>query len=107
MRVLTVADGPQIERYARMYMLWRRVQQVIEKYNTPELLEQAWDSDRSRPVIRNALAEARNLDTHLKQIEGNFGLTPAARARLACLLNGGDGEVKDSRESKFFGSAAS
>lgn len=107
MRVLTVADGAQLERYARMYMLWRRVQDVLDKFVDADALEQAWDNDRRRTVLRNALAESRNLDTHLKQIENNFGLTPAARARLACLMNGGEGEKRDSRESKFFGSAAS
>ncbi|TXH56410.1 MAG: P27 family phage terminase small subunit [Desulfurellales bacterium] len=107
MRVLTVADGAQLERYARMLVLWRKVQQVLDSFATAEDLAAAWDSDRKRPIIRNALAESRNLDTHLKQIEGNYGLTPAARARIACLLNGKEQEVKDSRESKFFGSAAS
>lgn len=108
MGVLTVADGAQLERYARMYVLWRRVQEVIDRYQTAESLALGWAGRDHRTVLRNAMAEARQLDTHLKQIEGNYGLTPSARARIACLMNGGgEGEQKDRRLGKFFGETGS
>lgn len=108
MGVLAVSDGAQLERYACMYVLWRRVRDVIDRYDTPDKLEVAWGDRDSRNALRTAMAEARQLDTHLKQIEANYGLTPSARARIACLMNGGtEAEQKDQRLGKFFGEAAS
>lgn len=100
MQVLTVADGAQLERYARMYVLWRRAQEVIDQFDTWQKMAGALATKN----YRAALSEARQLDTHLKQIESNFGLTPAARARLSCLINGASGEVhRNEQDERFFG----
>lgn len=105
MGVLTLADGQQLERYARMFAQWRRCQGVIDSFDTPEKLDAGWQDEDRRPVLRNALLTAARLDTALKQIEASFGMTPTARARIGCLMNGGPEASGDPRENKFFGRA--
>lgn len=108
MGVLTTVDGGQLERYCLMFVQWRQMQRVIGKLNTTdELLIASLRNDELRSVLRNAWAEAHRLDAALKQVEMQFGLTPAARARLACLVHGDRGSVNgDDREALFFGAVS-
>lgn len=107
MGVLTKIDGGQLERYSIYFVQWRQMQRVIEKFSSTDMvLVGALKSDELRSVIRNAWAESHRLDGALKQIEMQFGLTPAARARLSCLVNGNsDAADKDDRETMFFSGA--
>lgn len=105
MGVLTKIDGFQIERYAIMFSQWRQLQRVIQKHaeNDGKLIFALRD-DVHRAVVRNTWAESHRLESALKQIEMQFGLTPAARARLANLNNGQqEKNDKDDKETLFFG----
>lgn len=82
MNVLTIADGAQLERYCRYYVRWRQCERVIAKFSTDEMLVGGLTNDGMRPVIRNAWSESHRLACELRRIEGQFGLTPAARASL-------------------------
>lgn len=69
MQLLCPSDGWQLERYCRLFVRWRRCESVIDVLG-----------------FKNAIAESkesRRLDMALKQIEKNFCLTPADRARMA------------------------
>jgi P27 family predicted phage terminase small subunit len=107
MGVLTKIDGGQLERYCLMFVQWRQLQRVIQRMSgTDDALILSLKRDDTRPILRNAWAESHRLDAALKQIEMQFGLTPAARARLSCLVNGNsDGVNKDDRETFFFSGA--
>lgn len=107
MGVLTKIDGGQLERYCLYFVEWRLCQVAKEPfYKSPGNLRAAYANDEHRAVLRNLNAESHRLDSALKQIEMQFGLTPASRARLSCLVNGNsDGVDKDDRESFFFSGA--
>jgi len=107
MQVLTVIDGGQLERYCFMFVQWRQLQRVIAKFSsTDDLLVGSLKNDGTRPIVRNAWSEAHRLDAALKQIEAQFGLTPAARARLSCLVSGAKDAVdEDDLEAMFFSGA--
>lgn len=103
MGLLSLADGA-LERYAQMYSVWRRIQGVVDMFDTPGKLVAAWSNEERRAIIRNAMSESRQLDGQLRAFEAAYGMTPAARARLACLLNGDvNKHDRDEREVKFFG----
>ena len=107
MAVLTRVDGGQLERYCIMFVQWRQIQRVLAKFSdTDERLVGTLGNDKMRTIVRLAWAESHKLDAGLKQIEMQFGLTPAARARLSCLVNGAADVVKgDDIESMFFAGA--
>ena len=107
MGVLTVVDGQQLERYARAFVTWRRWQAVVDRYDSPDkIIEILGDEDR-RPIIRNAMIGAVRYDAVLKQIEAAFGMTPSARARIGCLMNGGGPQQStDPIETKYFSGGA-
>ena len=86
MAVLTRVDGGQLERYCLMFVQWRQIQRIIQRFSgTDDMLIGSLRNDETRSIVRNSWAEAHKLDAGLKQIEMQFGLTPAARARLSCL----------------------
>lgn len=105
MGVLTVADGQQLERYARYFHEWHLRQVMLEeRYGTTDAIALAYNDEDK--VLQGALRDSLKLDAALKQIENNFGLTPAARARIGA-LNSGKVQVADPREAKFFGRSGS
>jgi phage terminase small subunit len=63
MRVLTVADGAQLERYCRYLVRWRQCERIISKFAADELLIGGLTNDGMRPVIRNAWSESHRLAT--------------------------------------------
>ena len=87
MRVLTVADGAQLERYCRCLVRWRQCERIIGKFAGDDLLIGGLTNDGMRPVIRNAWSESHRLACELRRIEGQFGLTAAARACLNVIPN--------------------
>lgn len=102
MDVVTTADGWQLERYARYFVRWRQVEEAIEKMGENHLAIAA--GEKTGPAFRHLSRESMRLDTAMKQVEACFGLSPAARARLGCLLHGGGEKViRDEVEERFFG----
>jgi phage terminase small subunit len=78
-------DGPQLERYCRFFIRWRRIENEID-----ERITQAGGSvfamlakNELRAAIRGLQAESRRLDQALKEIEARFGMTPSDRVRLS------------------------
>jgi P27 family predicted phage terminase small subunit len=115
MGVLTVADWPQLERYARMYVQWRQCQEHIDRFgmtyqvksDDPTYYVMRLPGQNSAVVSFETFPEvkiARDLDKALKEIEAQFGLTPAARVRLAG-LGGGDAEAEADPLTEFLGAA--
>ena len=82
MRLLTVADGAQLERYCRYSVRWRQCERIMAKFTTDDMLVGGLTNEGMRPVIRNAWTESHRLAAELRRIEAQFGLTPAARASL-------------------------
>lgn len=104
MTVLTRVDGGQLERYCLMFVQWRQIQRAIARFsNTDDMLIASLRNDETRQIVRNLWAEYHKLDASLKQTEMQFGLTPAARARLTCMVAGDSEKVTgDDFANKFF-----
>lgn len=84
--LLTRIDGPQLERYARYFVRWRLVEQESELMIARA--GSAWQvlgNQGLRPALRGLWAESRRLDQAMKEIEGNFGMSPADRRRIGSL----------------------
>lgn len=104
MGVLTTADGAQLERYAVLFVRWRRCVAFLEQKDAehaqhgvvvPPGCYPIWSKD-SHTYVQAAkdgtaligfapyptVREAHQIDVALKGIEQQFGLTPAARARI-------------------------
>lgn len=104
MSVLTIADGGQLERYCLMFVQWRQLQRVIDRFSkTDDMLIAAIRGDETRQIMRNVWMEYHKLDQALRQTEMQFGLTPAARARLSCLVHNEPEKVNnDDLADRFF-----
>lgn len=81
MGVLTSVDGNALERYCVLWVRWRKVSEFIAKYGeTYPIKDDAGKIKCFMPfpqvAIVNKLGEA------LLRLEVQFGLTPAARARI-------------------------
>lgn len=80
MGVLTTVDGDALTRYCQSLARWRRAQVILgrkgDTYSTK--------TDAGHQVIkpRPEVAIAGKLDGVLAKLEGQFGLTPSARAGL-------------------------
>ncbi len=102
MGVLTVADGSQLERYVVYYCRWRACEKFIDANGMSYALKSAdplfyvGKLPNGEAVVRfleyPQVKESHRLDAALKQIEAQFGLTPAARTRLTV---GGDETTGD------------
>lgn len=81
MSVLAKTDGGALERYARMFVRWRRAEQFIEKYGESYPTK---DKDGNMTSFQQfpQVAIARTLSEALRKIESEFGLTPASRASI-------------------------
>jgi phage terminase small subunit len=86
--LLTVIDGPQLERYATYLVRWRLVENELQAFRT--ITKATLLNKESRQMWRLLSNESRALDLHLKQIEEKFGLTPSARTRIKLWNNVGD-----------------
>lgn len=107
--LLTLIDGPQLERYSRFLVRWREVEDQIERVRGATIAMLMKKDERQ--VLRLLWHESRTLDLHLKQIEEKFGLTPSARTRIRLWDKIGDVadvEAKSGGKDKrrFFGKQA-
>ncbi len=103
--VLTVVDGFQLERYCEQLIEWRQVTAEKNRLRGAGSLIGIIGHAVHGPIYSDLSKMAAKLDSSLKQIEKEFGLTPSARARLGCLRNGAlDTVQKDDVESTYFGS---
>ena len=74
-------DATAIERYARMVVRWRKAAEFLDKYGeTYPLKDNAGNVRCFQPFPEVAIYS--NLNTALLRLEQEFGLTPAARARI-------------------------
>jgi P27 family predicted phage terminase small subunit len=108
MGVLTTIDGAQLERYCLNMVEWRQLQRIMAKMNgTDDMLFKAMLNEDLLPVIRNVWLQCQRLDTAMKQIEIQYGMTPSSRARITCLVYG-DRKTPDAdnREELFFGAVS-
>lgn len=78
--VLTVLDGEAVARYAQTYTSWVDCQRRIKR----EGLLTKKKMGRGEEVIRlhPACSEAHALASEIAKLEGELGLTPAARSRI-------------------------
>jgi P27 family predicted phage terminase small subunit len=93
MNILTLVDGYQLERYCVYYVRWRACEEFVARNGVSYPIK---SDDPTYYVVRLPNAptavigfaehpqtrESHRLDAALKQIEMQFGLTPAARARI-------------------------
>lgn len=96
--LLTLLDGPQMERYARYLVRWRNVETQLEQFSGIEA--KALMHKDSRQVIKSLWSESRALDHHLSRFEDSFGLTPSARTRIRLWDKVGDAAEADAQKSK-------
>lgn len=96
MRLVTIADGAQLERYCVYLARWRQCEAFIAEHGMTYPVKGPADATSYMGHVTTAagahavlyfeeypqLKESHRLDKALKQIEANFGLTPSARARL-------------------------
>jgi P27 family predicted phage terminase small subunit len=93
MNILTTVDGHQLERYCVYLCRWRACEEFIARNGISYPIK---SDDPNYYIVRlpnittavigfvehPQLRESHRLDAALKQIEQQFGLTPAARTRL-------------------------
>ena len=80
--VLTVVDGGALARYCDTWVRWHKAAAALDKYG--DVLVRRDESGAIRSVeALPYVAIYRNLSDMLSRYESQFGLTPAARARLA------------------------
>lgn len=94
MRVLTVADGKALERYVVLFLRWRKAEEFIAANGTTFPLKGGGPNTPyvghlpdGTPIVAfmeyPQVRQAMTLDDALRKLEQQFGLTPAARARLS------------------------
>lgn len=84
--LLTRIDGPQLERYCRYVVSWRRLECEAEGLAAKSGgLLPIMTNKLFRRVLADLRAESRRLDMAMKEIERNFGMTPADRRRIGPL----------------------
>lgn len=102
--LLTLIDGYQLERYARFLVRWRKIEADLQLFDGMTVA--TLRKDDTRQILRLLWAESRAMDLHLKQVEAQYGLTPAARSRIR--LTGNLADVakaeagKGKGKSRFF-----
>ena len=109
LHLLYNTDALAIERYARMVVRWRRAAAFIEQYGeTYPLKDLAGNVRCFQPFPEVAIYS--NLNTALLRLEQEFGLTPAARARLGIELgrnaNGVETPTQKKSKRRFFDDVA-
>jgi P27 family predicted phage terminase small subunit len=82
MGVLARIDGNALARYCRLWSRWREAEEFLMK-NGESYLDKAPDGRVKRLQPYPQVATAAKLAEQLLRLEAHFGMTPAARARLA------------------------
>jgi P27 family predicted phage terminase small subunit len=80
MHILTLADGKALERFAQTYSRWREAEELISVHGQVMVVRREDGSEV--PKKNPAVAIASDLAHQLAKLEGDLGLTPAARAGL-------------------------
>lgn len=78
--LLTIVDGPQLERYTRYLSRWQSIEKELERFRGMEIA--TLKNKETRQILRLLWQESRLMDCSLKQIEEGFGLSPKARVGL-------------------------
>lgn len=105
--VLSRIDGRSLERYCETWVQWRRCRDFLEKYGTTYPLKTV-KRDREGHVFSESVVfkEHRQVKqmylahTALLRLEQEFGMTPAARARIQVQPQADAAPVAD--KSRFF-----
>lgn len=88
-KVLTVADGNALARYCVMWCEWWKCDAFVKKYGISFAIKRV--VDRGKPTETTEimgfqpfpeLTQRNKLSVELRRLEAEFGLTPAARARI-------------------------
>jgi len=82
MGVLTRIDGNALTRYCRLWSRWRQAEEFLMKHGESFLAKDADGRVKGLVAYPQATLSAR-LAEQLLRLEQHFGMTPAARARLA------------------------
>lgn len=82
MGVLTLADADAVAMYCSTYVEWRKAQDFVEKHGFVYPIRGEKGEVRCFQQFPQ-VSIARNLLLVLKSFMGEFGLTPAARSRIA------------------------
>jgi P27 family predicted phage terminase small subunit len=82
MKVLTLADADAIAMYSHTYVRWRDAEDFVSKHGFAYPLRDEKGQVRCFQQFPQ-VAIARNLLLVLKSYQAEFGLTPAARSRIA------------------------
>lgn len=100
---LAPTDWGQLERYSHFFVAWRdnetEIQLLIDENGS---VRSALASESARPALRGMWSERHRLNTALIQIEKEFNLSPASRARTGMALSGEKPET--SGKKRFFAS---
>ena len=99
MGVLTKADGNALARYCRIWSRWRKAEDFIDEHGLVYPLK---DDDGNVKCVQQwpQVSIANKLAQQLTRLEGEFGLTPSARARLQLAPAGT--ELPDHDKARFF-----
>lgn len=94
LKVLTTVDGRTLVRYCTLWVRWREAEEALTMGNTMSVPILAGKKKKKvvvgqRIVVRPEVRIADSLSAQLLRIEQEFGLTPAARARLAVKVEEG------------------
>lgn len=90
LNLLTVVDYPAVEMVCAAYGLWREMRKDLEKHGYVQLVGE-YDYRQQNPEVAIMNAAFKNY----KDMLGEFGLTPASRARMTSLSGSGKGEEPD------------
>ena len=89
MNVLTVADGNALARYCVMWCEWWRCDAYVKKYGISfpmkRVIDRGKETERTEIIGFQPfpeLTQRNRLSAELHRLEAEFGLTPAARARI-------------------------
>jgi P27 family predicted phage terminase small subunit len=86
--LVTAIDGNALVRYARLWLRWRQCEQFLEKNGEvyPVRAKPSYNGQPGAVLSFKAFPQAKlalTLAAELLRLEREFGMTPAARARLA------------------------
>jgi P27 family predicted phage terminase small subunit len=98
--LLTSVDVDIMERYAVAYVRWKQCEQFIGTHGIKYPIKNKKGETTSIGQFPE-VSEARSLAKALLEMAREFGLTPAARARIGITLVQNGREVKDVSEVGF------
>ena len=108
--LMTAIDGNALARYATLWIRWRRCEEFVAKHGEVYVVraKPAWDKTEGAPIGFKAYPQSKlalALATELLRLEREFGMTPAARARLSSDVPVDD-DAGEATSFDYFGSGA-